>query len=378
MFTKVHSFGGEISRLGGETRWFHGKFFEISKKKVTGIVVQDEEEENIEVLRFKTKMGYDNEVSNKVEKFLFEKEKNVKFKKGELISEKLNDDYKMNLILYTKSWIDKGYTPIFEFVSLSNLIILSYEETKLIPLGIRNNMSGEYISFDELKKSCQEFNIECVKSHDLGDDIEKAIEIISGMKNVEGFVLRMKNDDLFKIKSDWYRKLHDATNKFQVGKISETELWMKILDNEMDDILSVLSKDEETKKLIESFSENLWKKIMKEFEHLTEILKTVPNSNSEQNLQKFFKYHELNSIEIELCKEMLKKNEDDPMTSFIFVLRNILKLKKNVPEEVKEIINLDGSKVLSRLKTSEKNSTISDFKMEDTKEKKKEKNSKKK
>jgi hypothetical protein len=75
---------------------------------------------------------------------------------------------------------------------------------------------------------------------------------------------------------------------------------------------------------------------------------------------------------------MLKKNEDDPMTSFIFVLRNVLKLKKNVPEEVKEIINLDGSKVLSKLKTSEKNSTISDFNMEDTKEKKKEKNSKKK
>jgi T4 RnlA family RNA ligase len=323
-------------------------------------------------------MGYDNEVSNKVEKFLFEKEKNFKFKKsGELISERLEDDYKMNLILYTKSWIDKGYTPIFEFVSLSNLIILSYEETKLIPLGIRHNLSGEYISYDELKKSCQEFNIECVKSHDLGDDIEKAIEIISGMKNIEGFVLRMKNDDLFKIKSDWYRKLHDATNKFQVGKISETELWLKILDNEMDDILSVLSKDEETKKLIETFSENLWKKIMKEFEHLTEILKTVPNSNSEQNLQKFFKYHELNQIEIDICKEILKKNEEDSMTSFIFVLRNILKLKKNVPEEVKEIINLDGSKVLSRLKTSEKNSTISDFKMgEDTKEKKK--NSKKK
>jgi T4 RnlA family RNA ligase len=323
-------------------------------------------------------MGYDNEVSNKVEKFLFEKEKNFKFKKsGELISERLEDDYKMNIILYTKSWIDKGYTPIFEFVSLSNLIILSYEETKLIPLGIRHNLSGEYISYDELKKSCQEFNIECVKSHDLGDDIEKAIEIISGMKNIEGFVLRMKNDDLFKIKSDWYRKLHDATNKFQVGKISEIELWLKILDNEMDDILSVLSKDEETKKLIETFSENLWKKIMKEFEHLTEILKTVPNSNSEQNLQKFFKYHELNQIEIDICKEILKKNEEDSMTSFIFVLRNILKLKKNVPEEVKEIINLDGSKVLSRLKTSEKNSTISDFKMgEDSKEKKK--NSKKK
>ena len=48
-------------------------------------------------------------------------------------------------------WIKMGYTPIFEYVGPTNRIVLRYDTHRLVLLALRQNMSGEYLSYGALK-----------------------------------------------------------------------------------------------------------------------------------------------------------------------------------------------------------------------------------
>eukprot|EP01080_Neovahlkampfia_damariscottae_P001622 gene1622-12747_t len=352
-FHKFFNINGELEECNSKNINLKGKehywLEKLDGSMVTAILIK---EENDDIIRFKTKMGFNNEVSNKVEEFIFENQQFYNFSK----ENELKNESKVNIILFSKHWLDEGFTPIFEFTSPKNQIIIEYQETKLILIGIRNNLTGQYVKYMNMKESAEKYKVEIVKNYEFGDDLESGIEKISQLKNIEGFVLNIENQNLYKVKSTWYRKLHDSTNKFQIGKMSEAELWIKVLDNEMDEVFSVLTKNEDVKRSLKNFSENLWKKMNKEFDHLTEISKSAPNS--EKNFKKFFKYHELNEVEIEVLKAILSSKEEDEFDRFVSVLKSFLKNRKKIPENVLEIITVDGSQVLKLLKISQKNEII--------------------
>jgi RNA ligase len=74
-------------------------------------------------IRWMTKMGI-TEVSEKAEQFI------NKYKK-------YND--------FAKWCVEKQYTPIFEYTSPNNRIVISYDQDELILLAVRENISGNYI-----------------------------------------------------------------------------------------------------------------------------------------------------------------------------------------------------------------------------------------
>ena len=61
------------------------------------------------------------------------------------------------LIQFCEGWIEKGFTPLFEWCSLRTRIVLEYEEDLLVLLAIRNNNSGNYVPYNEVCESAQNY-----------------------------------------------------------------------------------------------------------------------------------------------------------------------------------------------------------------------------
>jgi T4 RnlA family RNA ligase len=121
------------------------------------------DENNNETVKFRTKMGTETTLAKQIEKFIS--------------SSELKDNYHK----FISKWIKKGYTPIFEFVSPENEIVIKYDSSKLVFLALRNVEDGSYINYKESIKIVSEYDIPHVKEYDFqSKDIEKILEEISG------------------------------------------------------------------------------------------------------------------------------------------------------------------------------------------------------
>ena len=63
------------------------------------------------------------------------------------------DDYgKTELRYWCRDIINQGYTPIFEWCSRQQRIVIDYHNDILVLIAIRHNVSGEYVQYDEMVK----------------------------------------------------------------------------------------------------------------------------------------------------------------------------------------------------------------------------------
>ena len=142
-----------------------------------------------------------------------------------------------------------GITPIFEWCSNKNRIVLDYPEDRLVLTALRFNLTGGYLPYDRMVKSIEgsSFDIPVVKAYDYQD--ENIIDIVRQQEDTEGVVVRFEDGHMVKIKSDWYVRIHKV--KALLG--SEKEVVSLILNNELDDLLPVLPHEDVLK--VERFSE---------------------------------------------------------------------------------------------------------------------------
>lgn len=147
-----------------------------------------------------------------------------------------NDEEK---VVYVKKVLNLGYTPLFEYVSGSNRIVLKYHKEDLRFLGLRDNNTGRWIPVCNISnKKKIPFNIpESLYNTSLDSLIEKAKK----EENKEGWVIGF-NDLMIKIKTSWYFNLHGlrTENVFREDYIIKNHL-----DETLDDIMSQLDPKED-------------------------------------------------------------------------------------------------------------------------------------
>lgn len=136
-------------------------------------------------------------------------------------------------------WIEKGYTPLFEWCSYRQQIIVSYPDDMLVLIAIRNNETGAYITLPEMQKSAAEYGVPVTKPMKVafGTDYANLGELLNHVKNttdLEGFVLCFEDGDIYKLKTEWYF----ARSKKVAGHFTgqEKELWDLILNRKIDDL----------------------------------------------------------------------------------------------------------------------------------------------
>lgn len=140
---------------------------------------------------------------------------------------------------FVRNCIDCDYTPVFEWTSPNFPIVVRYKHESLTLTAIRHMHSGKYDSYGVMDYCSPpsmpvvaRVHLDQIKVTDIVEHVRKGNES-------EGIVIRYKNGDMVKIKTEWYVGLHRITSKSNDPRV----LFAACFNQTDDDILSQLPKD---------------------------------------------------------------------------------------------------------------------------------------
>lgn len=152
---------------------------------------------------------------------------------------------------------DKGVTPIFEFCSRKQKIVLDYPEDALILLAIRNNRDGSFVHYSEMCEIGERFGVPVVAAIEGSvTDPHEFIAHVRGLINQEGYVIRFDNGHMVKIKAEEYLMLHNMIDKLQ----REKDVLALVMSGTLDDEKAFMS--DEARKKVDAFAEAVERGIM--------------------------------------------------------------------------------------------------------------------
>ncbi len=147
----------------------------------------------------------------------------------------------------------RNITPIFEWCSRKNRIVVDYPEDQLILTAMRYVSDGSYVTYEVMKNYATAWGIPVVKAI-AGDetDITKVIDHIRKWDDGEGVVIRFDDGHMVKIKADDYvlrHKSKDAINQ-------EKNVLQTILDDSVDDLIPLLTPEDAER--VKAFQNAFW------------------------------------------------------------------------------------------------------------------------
>ena len=133
-----------------------------------------------------------------------------------------------------KKWIELGWTPIFEWCSRKQRIVLDYKEDQLILTAIRNMKTGEYCFYPYMKNHAAAIDIPVVRAFDMlaMNDMKAFLEYVRDLEDLEGFVVRFNDGHMLKLKCHWYLQIHKAKEAI----LQDRNIVELILDDKLDDV----------------------------------------------------------------------------------------------------------------------------------------------
>jgi RNA ligase len=156
---------------------------------------------------------------------------------------------------FVYNWLAQSFTPIFEFCSRENRVVLDYgHHPKLILLAIRNNITGDYLTRRQVQEAFDaKLNnidgIELVKQFD--SFCSPSTRNMLNESGLEGVVVLTDQGKMYKVKTEWYLTLH----KVKESIAHERNIIKLILNECLDDLLPLLSESD--KAYIQSFAHKL-------------------------------------------------------------------------------------------------------------------------
>jgi RNA ligase len=143
------------------------------------------------------------------------------------------------LLEYSEKLLIGGITPIFEWTSPQNRIVIAYPKSALYLTGARFTVSGEYLDFCELRHIAQWCDVSLASQRPSPNTVEELAESIRGLKDEEGVVVCCDDGHRVKIKAEDYVLKH----KIMAEVAQERHFARAVLEGKSDDIMALMSKD---------------------------------------------------------------------------------------------------------------------------------------
>jgi len=158
-----------------------------------------------------------------------------------------------------------GFTPIFEWCSRQQRIVIDYPEDRLVLTAIRHNDTGEYLSYEEMLK-VQNHGIEVVRALDGNiQNIEQFMADTRDLEGAEGYVIRFDDGHMVKAKGAWYCQIHKTKELLTFEK----DVFALILSENLDDAKAFMS--EEDRQRVDRFNDALLLEVEKTAVRISEI-----------------------------------------------------------------------------------------------------------
>ena len=228
------------TKTGAILRRPYHKFFNLSERPETAIPVMD--------------FGLPHDIITKydgsmIAPFYIGRELHFGTKLGQTEASEAANKFahtKPNYMKFSQKLIETGYTPIFEWCSPRQRIVIRYAEDMLILTAIRDMRTGRYFDLDMMYQIAESYNIRTLKSTGQVQDALSFVKKVQGMVNAEGYVVRFHDGHMIKVKADEYLAIHRAKE----GIVREKNVLQMLFEEKMDDILPKLP-EEDAKKLSE-------------------------------------------------------------------------------------------------------------------------------
>jgi RNA ligase len=161
----------------------------------------------------------------------------------------------------------RNITPIFEWCSRKNRIVVDYPEDQLILTGMRDKTTGCYVYYDAMLKYATAWCIPVVNAVDglAVQNIDLFVKQVREWDDGEGVVIRFDNGHMVKVKADEYILRHRS--KEQIN--SEKNIIQVILNDAVDDMIPLLTEDDATR--LRKFQSEFWSAVDEVAQDLTTI-----------------------------------------------------------------------------------------------------------
>jgi T4 RnlA family RNA ligase len=159
-----------------------------------------------------------------------------------------------------------GKTPIFEWCSRQQRIVIDYPVDRLVLTAVRCNVSGRYEPHEFLQEFGKNFEIEVVRALPGSvTNLQVFLDEVRDLKGAEGFVIRFETGHMLKVKSSEYIQMHGAKDSLSLEKNV-----VSILVNEKaDDVKALLFEADFDR--FETFETKFWEGVEKVSHDIVEI-----------------------------------------------------------------------------------------------------------
>ena len=150
--------------------------------------------------------------------------------------------------------VKNDITPIFEYVSPTNRIVVPYANTDLILLRMRNNTTGKYLDLVDYIQYLD--GITVAKSYNYS--LDELVELKDVIEGKEGWIVQFENGKMIKIKTSHYISLHGL---FTQELNRENTLISLIIDEKIDDIIAQLGEESGKREEVDKIADVVNKEI---------------------------------------------------------------------------------------------------------------------
>lgn len=143
-------------------------------------------------------------------------------------------------VKFAEDMIAAGLTPIFEWCSRKQRIVLDYEQDQLILTAIREMHTGRYLNRNGLVGNAVAYDIPVVRMFQPQVNMRDFIAHVADLQDLEGFVVRFDDGHQVKLKCHWYVQIHQAKEAI----LQDRNIVQLILDQHLDDIKAHLLEED--------------------------------------------------------------------------------------------------------------------------------------
>ena len=144
--------------------------------------------------------------------------------------------------------VNLGFTPIFEWTSRKQRIVIDYEEDNLVLIAVRDTISGKYFSLRWLQEYGDMFDIEVIKTYSgSAQSMAHLMDETRDAEGIEGYIIRFDDGHMLKIKAADYLRKHKTKDAISLEK----NIISLLVNEQMDDVKAFMLEDD--RKRVEEF-----------------------------------------------------------------------------------------------------------------------------
>ncbi len=165
--------------------------------------------------------------------------------------------------------IENGWTPIFEWCSRKQRIVLDYFDDQLVLTGLRNMNTGVYALHGNLEAIGLAYAIPVVRAFEPQTDMKAFLEYVRDLEDLEGFVVRFDDGHMLKLKCHWYLQIHKAKEAI----LQDRNIVELILEEHLDDVKAHLPAEDRDR--LTKFENDFNDRVVHQYGRLRGILDAV-------------------------------------------------------------------------------------------------------